>query len=165
MGRLAWRPLRKGVADLHRRAQLSQRANERYLDALSVVDDSTPLHRLLDQVSQPTPYHGRRVRALRIGDPHDLALLQAVSRGEFATAGFRNRDLRRLLYPSSAAPSAARRLAAKIPRQLRLLRAHGVVQKISKTHRYKLTPKGQLLTAALFAVREATLSQLIGTAA
>jgi len=164
-GRLAWRPLRKGVADLHRRAELSQRANERYLDALSVVDDSTPLDRLLDQVSHPTPYHGRRVRALRIGDPHDLALLQAVSRGEFATAGFRNRDLRRLLYPSSAAPSDARRLAAKITRQLRLLRAHGVVQKIPKTHRYKLTRTGHLLTAALFAVREATLSQLIGTAA
>ncbi len=166
-GRLAWRPLRKGVADLHRRAQLSQRANERYLDALSVVDDSTPLHRLLDQVSQPTPYHGRRVRALRIGDPHDLALLQAVSRGEFAIAGFRNRDLRRLLYPTKDAASTAeaRRLATKITRQLRLLRAHGVVQKISKTHRYKLTPQGQLLTAALFAVREATLRQLIGTAA
>jgi len=166
-GRLAWRPLRKGVADLHRRAELSQRANERYLDALSVVDDSTPLHRLLDQVSHPTPYHGRRVRALRIGDPHDLALLQAVSRGEFATAGFRNRDLRRLLHPTTNAASAAdvRRLAAKITRQLRLLRAHGVIQKIPKTHRYKLTRTGHLLTAALFAVRDATLSQLIGHAA
>ncbi|MEK7837415.1 MAG: hypothetical protein AAB328_05460 [candidate division NC10 bacterium] len=166
-GRLAWRPLRKGVADLHRRAELSQRANERYLDALSVVDDSTPLHRLLDQVSQPTHDHGRRVRALRIGDPHDLALLQAVSRGEFATAGFRNRDLRCLLHPTTNAASAAdvRRLAAKITRQLRLLRAHGVVQKIPKTHRYNLTRTGHLLTAALFAVRDATLSQLIGHAA
>jgi hypothetical protein len=166
-GRRAWRPLRKGVADLHRRAELSQRANERYLDALSVVDDSTPLHRLLDQVSRPTPYHGRRVRALRIGDPHDLALLQAISRGEFATAGFRNRDLRRLLHPTTdaAPPADVRRRASKVTRQLRLLRAHGVVQKISKTHRYKLTPQGQLLTAALFAVRDATLSQLIGHAA
>lgn len=166
-GRRAWRPLRKSVADLHRRAELSQRANERYLDALSVVDDTTPLHHLLDHVSQPTTYHGRRVRALRIGDPSDLALLKAVSRGEFATAGFRNRDLRRLLHSTTAAASPAdvRRLAAKITRQLRLLRAHGVVQKISKTHRYKLSPKGQLLTAALFAVRDATLTQLIGHAA
>ncbi|MBI3784030.1 MAG: hypothetical protein HY270_11585 [Deltaproteobacteria bacterium] len=31
--------MRKSVADLHRRAALSQRANERYLDALSAVDD------------------------------------------------------------------------------------------------------------------------------
>ena len=106
------------------------------------------------------------MRALRISDPHDIALLTAVSRGEFATAGFRNRDLRRFLAPpSAAAPLDARRLTATISRQLRLLRAHGVIQKISKTHRYNLTLKGQLLTAALFAVREATLSQLIGTAA
>lgn len=166
-GRLAWRPLRKSVADLHRRAELSQRANERYLDALSVVDDTTPLRHLLDHVSHPTAYHGRRVRALHIGDPSDLALLKAVSRGEFATAGLRNRDLRPLLHPlpPAASPADVRRLAAKITRQLRLLRAHGVVQKIAKTHRYKLTPRGQLLTAALFAVRDATLTQLIGNAA
>jgi hypothetical protein len=166
-GALAWRPLRKGVADLHRRAQVSQRSNEHYLDALAAVDDSTPLHRLLDQVSRPTAYRGRRVRALRTGDPADLALLQAVTRGEWATAGFRNRDLRRLLYSPlhTVSPVEARRLRAKVTRQLRLLRAHGLVLKISKTHRYRLTPKGQLLTAALFAARDATLKQLIGTAA
>jgi hypothetical protein len=165
-GRRAWRPLRKGVADLHRRAQVSQRSNANYLDALAAVDDSTPLHRLLDEVSRPTPYHGRRVRALRIGDSTDLALLTAVARGEFATAGFRNRDLRQLLYAPRPEPAPElRRLTTTISRHLRLLRAHGVIQKISQTHRYKLTPKGQLLTAALFAVREATLRQLIGTAA
>jgi DNA-binding IclR family transcriptional regulator len=67
-----------------------------------------------------------------------------VSRGEFATVGFRNRDLRRLLHPTTdaASPADVRRLAAKeVSRQLRLLRAHGVVQKFSKTHRYKLSPK------------------------
>jgi hypothetical protein len=166
-GPRAWRPLRKGVADLQRRADLSQKANARYLDALAAVDDRTPLHRLLDQVARPVHDQGRRVRALRIGDPDDLALLQAVARGEFATAGFRNRDLRHLLHPTAktASPADVRRLAAKLTRQLRLLRAHGVIQKVPKTHRYKLTAKGQLLTAALFAVREATLTQLIGTAA
>jgi hypothetical protein len=165
-GRLAWRPLRKGVADLHRRAELSQAANERYLDGLSVIEDTTPLHRLLDQVSAPLQYHGRQVRALRIGDPHDLALLQTVARGEFATAGFRNRDLRRLLHPADPQTSSdVRRLAAKVGRQLRLLRAHGVIQKVPRSHRYKLTHKGQLLTAALFAVRDTTLDHLIGRAA
>ena len=166
-GTLAWRPLRKGVADLHRRAQVSQRSNENYLDALAPVDDSTPLHRLLDAVSSPATYHGRRVRALRTGDPEDVALLQAVSRGEFATAGFRNRDLRRLLYPSKSDQTKddVRRLSAKVSRKLRLLRAHGVIQKIPKTHRYRLTKAGQLLTAALFAARHATVKQLIGAAA
>src|SRR5207245_2589650 len=103
----------------------AQRANEHYLDALAAVEDSTPLHRLLDQVGCPTAYRGRRVRALRIGDPADLALLQAISRGEWAPAGFRNRDLRRLLCPTScpAPPREARRLTAKVTRPLPLPRA------------------------------------------
>ena len=68
-----------------------------------------------------------KYRPLRIGDPDDLALLHAISRGEFATAGFRNRELRRLLHPTaSAAPKAdQQRLSAIISRKLRLLRAHG----------------------------------------
>lgn len=162
-GRLDWRPLRKGVADLHRRAEVSQRSNERYLDALAADDDSTPLHRLLDAVSRPAACHGRRVRAIRTGDPNDVALLQAISRGEFATAGFRNRDLRRLLFPNSdgLAKDQTRRLSAKISRMLRLLRAHGVVQKVQKSHRYRLTAAGELLTAALNAARHATVKQLL----
>jgi hypothetical protein len=166
-GKRAWRPLRKGVADLHRRAEVSQRSNEHYLDALAAADDTTPLHRLLDAVSKPATYNGRRVRAIRTGAPEDVALLEAVSRGEFATAGFRNRDLRRLLHPSNqdATKHDIRRLSAKVSRTLRLLRAHGVIQKIPKTHRYRLTAAGHLLTAALNAARHATLKQLLAAAA
>jgi len=166
-GKLAWRPLRKGVADLHRRAQVSQRANETYLDALAAVSDHTPAARLFDLVSRSTTYRGRRVRALRIGDAGDLALLKAICRGEFATAGFRNRDLRPLLDPASttASPAAVHRLAARVSRQLRLLRAHGVIHKIPKSHRYRVSPAGHLLAAALFAARDATVDQLVAKAA
>lgn len=165
--KLAWRPLRKGIADLHRRAEVSQRSNAAYLDALAAVADTTPLRQLLDRVSRPVTYRGRRIRALRIGDPDDLALLGAISRGEFATAGLRNRDLCRLLHPTTRHRSGpeTRALSARISRQLRLLRAHGVLKKIPKSHRYRVTTNGHLLTAALFAVRETTLERLVGTAA
>jgi len=166
-GRFAWRPMRKGVADLHRRAQVSQRSNENYLDALATVDDLTPLQEILDAVSRPTFYRGRRLRALRIGYAEDLDLLRVVSRGEFATAGFRNRDLRPLLYPRQvdAQPERARQLAARLGRHLRLLRAHGLIRKLPKSHRYRLTDKGHQLAAALFAARRANLKQLLAMAA
>jgi hypothetical protein len=166
-GALAWQPLRKGVADLHRRAQVSQSANDNYLEALSAVEDTTPLAELFDQVAKHVTYRNRRVRALRIGDPQDIALLAAISRGEFATAGLRNRDLRLLLYPATKTRSQAeeRRLSAKVSRQLRLLRAHGLIRKVQKSHRYRLTAKGQLLTAALFAARKANVKQLLAQAA
>jgi len=56
--KLAWRPLRMGITDLHRRAQVSQHANGTYLDTLATVDDQTPLH-ILDQVSRPVTYRRR----------------------------------------------------------------------------------------------------------
>jgi hypothetical protein len=166
-GKLEWKPLRKGVADLHRRAELSQRSNERYLDALSVVEDTTPCARIFDTVAKPVVCEGRRYRALRLGDAEDLALLEAISRGEFVTAGFRNRDLRGLLYPASehAVRPDPKRLSAKLSRSLRLLRVHGVIKKIAKTHRYQLTDRGRQLTAALQATRNANLKHLLREAA
>jgi len=164
---LAWKPLRKGVADLHRRAEVSQRANDTYLDALSAVDDTSPLSAIFDQVARPVTKAGRRTRALRIGDPSDVALLKAISRGEFATAGFRNGDLQRLLHPvrRDPGPAARRKLVSKIGRQLRLLRAHGIIRRVQRSYRYVLTPKGHLLSAALFAARAATTKQLLRDAA
>jgi hypothetical protein len=166
-GKLEWRPLRKGVADLHRRAEVSQQANERYLDALAASSDETPLATILDQVSLHTTYRGRRVRGLRIGDADDIELLSVIARGEFGTAGFRNRDIRALLHPNAGTKSKTeqRRLTARVGRRLRLLRAHGIVQKVQKSHLYKLTDKGRVLTAALFAVRGASIKQLLASAA
>jgi hypothetical protein len=164
-GELAWKPLRKGVADLHRRTRVSQRSNERYLDALAAVDDTTPCSRLFDAVARPVVGDKRRFRALRLSDPADLTLLKTISRGEFATAGFRNRDLRRLLYVPPENKAAERRLSGSVSRQLRLLRAHGIIRKVPKTHRYQLTERGRLLTAALRATRDASIKQLLRDAA
>lgn len=164
---LGWRPLRKSVADLHRRAQVSQRANDTYLDALAEVDDDTPTADLFDAVSCPVNYRGHRVRALRIGDAGDLALLKAISRGEFAANGLRNRDLRTILYPTAKklTDDEVRRLSGRVSRQLRMLRAHGIIRKVPKTHRYQVTDRGRRLTTALFAVRSASIKQLLADAA
>lgn len=166
-GKLEWLPLRKGVADLYRRAEVSQRSNHTYFNALAAVGDTTPCSKIFDTVSRPVTDRGRRVRALRLADPNDIALLEAIARGEFAISGFRNRDIRSQLHPaaSTALPAEKRRLAARMSRQLRILRAHGLIQKIQKTTRYRLTDHGQTLTAAIFATRNADITQLLSKAA
>ena len=123
-GELAWRPLRKGVADVPRRAQICDAANKRYLDALASVDPTTPLGQLTDAICRPAMCNGRRVRALQPWSPEDAKLLAAVNRPEFTLQGFRNRDLRPLLFGAGAtAPDEARRQSAKVTRQLRMLRS------------------------------------------
>lgn len=157
-----WRVLRKGVADLHRRAAVSQAANERYLDALSSVDDRATLEERLRTVTEPATWKGKRVRALRPLAAEDTALLAAVSRGEFTVNGLRNRDLRPLLYgdESTLAPAEVRRRAAKVTRQLRMLRAHGLLQKVPKTHRYQVTAAGREIMTAILTARHTPIAQL-----
>jgi DNA-binding HxlR family transcriptional regulator len=52
-----------------------------------------------------------------------------------------------------------------ITRRLRLLRAHGIIRKLPKTHRYLLTPPGRLILTALRAALAADVDQLSTIAA
>ena len=159
-GRMAWRPLRRGIADLHRRAQISHKAAARYLDAFATVDDTTTLDELLQQLEQPRQWRDRRVRALRpLAD--DRALLSAINHGEFAINGFRNRDLRVLFFPQTTDDKKEiRRRSAWISRKLRLLRAHALITKIRGTHRYQLISTGRKVIVAILSALRSTLAQL-----
>jgi hypothetical protein len=166
---LAWLPLRKSVADLPRRAELSQSSNERYLDALSTITADTPLRQLTDKVCQPvtmtrTRADGttseRRHRGLRPLDPADGKLLGAVSHGEFLISGFRNRDLRELLFATPTDEQDRRRQASKVSRLLGLLKAHGLIKKIQHTQRYLLSSEGTKYIPSLLALRDTSLQRL-----
>jgi hypothetical protein len=160
-----WRGLRKGVADLHRRAQVSQAANERYLAALETVEDSTSLAELADRLCRPVSWKGKRARALNPLSPDDAQLLEAVNRGEFAVNGFRNRDLRALLFEGkNVSEKEERRQSSSVTRKLRLLRAHGLIRKVPHTHRYRLTAQGSKTISALLSARAADIAKLLAAA-
>jgi hypothetical protein len=163
--RLRWQKLRRGVADLWRRGQVSQAANARYLEALASVTGKTPLRQEVEPVCRPCTIDGHRYRALNPWSAQDGALIEAVSRGEFALAGLRNRDLRRLLHPRQGTDEQERRRAAAITRKLALLRAHGILRKVSGTHRYQVTAHGRRILTALLAARQADVDQLTQMAA
>jgi hypothetical protein len=161
-----WRVMRRGVADLYRRAEVSQAANDRYANALASVDDGTTLDECLNAITQPVEWHGKRIRALRPFDADDSALLEAVSRGEFAVNGLRNRDLVSLLYPSDPASEAeARHRSRRVTRQLRMLRAHGLIAKVPHTHRYQVSNHGRQVLTAWLTARQTPVNQLLPKAA
>ena len=92
-------------------------------------------------------------------------MLAAVNRGEYVLNGFRNRDIRQALHGASAPAPKRRRQMAAVGRQLRLLRAHRLIKKVSGTHRYLVTDKGRRLITALLAARQADVQQLTSFAA
>ncbi len=156
----SWQRLRKGVADIQRRAEISQAANERYVEALATVDDSRSLAELAETVCEPVTWQGKRARGLNPLAKEDARLLEAVNRGEFAINGFRNRDLRNLLFTKAKDKTQERQQSAAITRKLRLLRAHGLIHKVPKTHRYQLSPLGANVINALLTARQASTAKL-----
>jgi hypothetical protein len=165
-GRKVWRPMRKGVADLPRRAQVSQGSNQRYLEALAAVSTPVPLKSLTEDLSRAVTWKGKRVRGLNLLGREDAALLEAAGRGEYLISGFRNRDLQSLLLGASSndEPAEKRRRSGQITRKLRMLRAHGLIHKVPHTHRYLVSDKGRQVIAALHAAREADIQKLSNAA-
>lgn len=163
---LAWQPLRKGVAWLWRYAEVSRAANGRYLEALAVVEDDRLSRQLLDDVTKPAKLHGRKRRALQPLSPADQQLFLAALRGEHRLRGLRNSDLAQQLYPRATKdPAERRRRGARVTRLLQLLRAHGLVAKIPRTRRYRVTPRGELLMSAAIYVRHKHLPRELEAAA
>ena len=160
-----WRAMRKGVADMKARAVVGQACNERYLNALGAAEEEATLGELLASRCRPVVWQKKRVRGLQpMGK--DEQLLNTINRGEFMLNGFRNRDLRDALFATPAKdPAEARRQSAKITRQLRMLRAHGLIEKVRRTHRYQLTPQGRCIVTALIAASRANAARLLSLAA
>ena len=160
-GPKAWRGMRRGIADLPRRARVSQQCNERYLGALSSVEVSPRLEEVAERLEGPTKWKGKRVRGLHPFSGPDSTLFQAISRGEWTVRGFRNRDLQPLLmHRPPASDEEKRRRSAWVSRQIRLLRAHGLIQKVPHENRYHLTAFGRVAVTTVLTARQANVSDL-----
>jgi hypothetical protein len=150
-----WLPMRKGVADFQRRAEICRAANGRYLEALGVVGEPSPTRHLLDPVSKRITHRGRPYRALRPIDPEEAKLFAVLTEGQFLLMGFRNADLRKRLFPQLRPHSdAACQASGQLTRRLRLLRAHGLIRKVSGTFYYRITKRGHHIMATALKLRE-----------
>ena len=158
---MRWIPMRKGVADMARRVEVSCAANERYLEALGIAAIPAPTDRVLDPVSTRRIRNGRPYRGLRPIGRDDAEVFRAVMRGEFLLQGFRNKDLWRHLFPEAESHAIRRRKASgRITRCLRLLRAHGLIRKVSGTRYYRVTQKGHHVMTTALKLRQMDVSRL-----
>lgn len=150
-----WLPMRKGVVDFQRRAEICRAANGRYLEALGVVGEPSPTRQLLDPVSKRITRRGRPYRALRPIDPEEAKLFAVLTDGKFLLQGFRNADLRLALFrPTLDDPERRRQESGQVSRQLRLLRAHGLIRKVTGTFYYRITKRGQQVMTTALKLRE-----------
>lgn len=157
----SWQPMRKGVADLDRRAEVSQAANNRLLESLATMAETATLGELLKPLGRPVIEDGRRkARALNPLTGADGTLLRVLVQGEYLLKGFRNRDVRQTLHGQAQDADQRRRQAAAVTRQLALLRAHGLIVKVAKSHRYQLSAAGRRIVTCLQAAHASDINRL-----
>lgn len=158
-------PLRKGVMDIPLRSKISQQVNDRFMDDIATLHDKTPAGEFIRNVTCHVIKGGRRFRAI---DPtgKDLELLQAISDPAFRIAGLTNKMLRQSLAGTKFASGRTdKQLSGKISRQLRFLRAHGIIRKLPKQNRYQLTLTGVRLINIVNAFLSASTENLLKLAA
>jgi len=159
-----WRMMRKGVADMPARAEVGQAANERYVQALIAVESKVTLKELAEPFCQRVKEPGsssRHVRALNPLSAQDAQLLQIVSDPKWSLSGLRNRDILAKLYPEPATDAREQqRRTARVTRLIRLLRGHGVLEKIPHTHRYHINEKKRANVQAILLARDVSPDKL-----
>lgn len=168
-----WVPMRKGVHWLFRYRDVSLQCNLRYLNAFATVADPSAALRQLDRIStRRRNDQNRTVRPFNPLSRPDQTLFRALLSGEHCIHGFSNKELRaRLKEVGFPHDPDERKDAARTCRLLSRLHFYGLVAKIPRSRRWRVSATGQqVLSAALrlrhdFAANEASSEAPVAVAA
>ncbi len=108
--------------------------------------------REVKKIAEPVRDEQRSFRGFNLFRGDDLALFQAIVKGEFTISGLRNRDLQQRLGKS----------AGQVSRLLKCLRLHGLIKKIGRTYKYYLTRLGQAVAACALRLRDTVVLPTLG---
>jgi len=128
--------------------QIGFAANRRVLQVERLSHDCQIGAQAFEKLQKPTAVDGQHVSALPFGQQRVQALLTTLVLFCLQPEGFRNRQLRPLLA-QLLATSESKISPGRMSYDLRRLRLHGLIQRISKSQRYRLTTLG-LKTALLY---------------
>lgn len=146
---MVWCPMNKGVSNFYRYSEVALAANERYLEALSVVDDPAPAYCHVEELTEPIVVSGRSHAGFNPANKADVKLFSAVLDGNHLVRGFRNVDIRELLFGVNEDVEERRRQSHAVGRKLKRLHARGLIAKVPNTHRWQVSHKGHQILGAV----------------
>jgi hypothetical protein len=140
----------KRLRNLPALRQVGFQANRRLIEVERLSHDCAVGEEATRQLNRSVEINGQRTSALRTTDLRVLALWHVLVWFRLLPCGFANRDLReQLAVLTGQMPTAITQ--GRMTYDLRRLRLHGMIERIPKTHRYRVTEFG--LRAALFFTR------------
>lgn len=139
----------KRLGNLPALREVGFHANRRLLAVQRLSHDPTlgadAIHALTNPIITAT---GARVPGLPFDSRRTQALLAALVIFRLLPDGFRNRDLRTHLAPLLGIP-AETMTPGQLSYDLRRLRHHGLIERVTRTHRYNVTDHGLHMAAFL----------------
>jgi hypothetical protein len=138
-----WYPMTKEVTALGHYQQQALACNRRYLDAVAVVDDPAPAYEELKQLTEPKVVAQRSYAGFNPARRDDVRLFAALLDGDHIARGFRNRDIRTVLFGTDT--PQPRRDSAAVGRLLKRMHVRQLVAKVPRTRRWRVTARGRNL--------------------
>jgi len=136
---------------------------ERFMDALSCIDQCFIADRMLEQLPVPSQVGKTKVGGIDLNKARMRWVIEAVIALSPFSNGFTASELAnevRALGKQRASEYSARRAAY----DLKKLRGKNIVRRIGKTHRYESLPKGLRAMAALLVLRNKAIKPLLAAA-
>ena len=162
---IAWCPMNKGVINLYRYREVALAANERYLEALSVVENPAPAYRQVEKMTEPVVKAGRSYAGFNLASGPDVKLFGAVLDGDHVVRGFRNADIREALYGTTADLVDRRRQSARVGRLLKRLHVRGLIRKVPRSRRWHVSPNGHRVLQGVMQLYHRGIPAALGQAA
>jgi hypothetical protein len=116
-------------------------ANRRLLRVESLSHDCLIGEDCLHTVTAPIVVDEQRAAGLRFGDPRVHALMHALCLFALAPTGFRHREFRDHVAQLHGRDPATYH-AGSMTYDLRRLRLHGLIERLPRSHRYRITDAG-----------------------
>ena len=138
-----WFAMCKGVGNLHHYQSHAWACNQRYLEALAAVDDPTPAYDDLKTLTERQRQKGRSYAGFNPAREEEARLFAAVLAGDGIAQGFRNKDIRAALYAEQSRGPERQRDSAAVGRILKRLHVRGLIMKVSRTRRWRVTDQGR----------------------
>src|SRR5271163_391496 len=138
------------IENLEQLRKIGFAANRRLLDVQRIGHDCFVGEACFQDLQKAITVNNQRAAALRFADPRVQALLHVLLLFLLVQGTFTNKDLREHLAPLLG-KTPSQLTPGRITYDLRRLRLHGLIERIPKTHRYRITAKG--LRTAIFYTR------------
>jgi hypothetical protein len=143
-----WIPMGKSISNLYRYAEVSRAANTRYLDAIALADLKGDCVTEIENICKRIEKGNRVFTGFNPLSQETETLFRAVFYGGNHINGFTNASIRKTIFPD--VPNNDKQTRNKVTRILAKLKAFGLISKVPRSFRYKITPKGiRLITATL----------------